>query len=175
MTARTLVAALALSLAMPLAAQAQAPTPPAIAEGTTIFGPQGNEVGKVTKISGSAVVVNTGTHTVGLDLSWITTTAKGPTIGYTREQLEAAVDAANEKAKAALDAALVSGSALRSSDGVALGTVKSVGEDGAVLVEGSDGDFSLPRDIFATDNEGLIVRITAQQLADARAKAVAAQ
>lgn len=73
-------------------------------------------------------------------------------------------------AQTKLASALVAGAAVRSSDGANVGTVKNVAADGTVTLEGSDRTFGLPKDVFTTDSQGLVLKITAQQLADALSK-----
>lgn len=76
----------------------------------------------------------------------------------------------NLQTKAKLDAALVAGSSLRSSDGAMVGKVKSINADGSVLIETPNQTFSLSRELFGTDDKGLILLITSQQLNEALKK-----
>lgn len=155
-------------------AQAQSVAAAGLKTGIMVYGPQGGEVGSIERIDGEVVVVNTGTHSAPLGSASFAKGEKGPVIGFTKAQLDAAIEAANQQAKAKLDATLVAGSALRSRDGVAVGTIKEVGEDGSVVIDGTDKTFSLKRELFGTDDQGLILLITAQQLADALGQSAAA-
>jgi hypothetical protein len=165
------VAGLALAAAPPALAQSIAEA--GVAVGVMVYGPQGNEVGPVENIQGDVVVINTGGNSAALAGSSFVKGPKGPVIGYTQEQLDEAVEGAKRAAQAKLDAALVPGAALRSSDGVAVGTIKALNEDGTILIEGTSQTFALARDAFAADETGPILRITAQQLTDALGKSAA--
>lgn len=157
-------------------ATAQTAGGPQLATGTVVFGPQGNEVGKIEQISGDVVVLNTGSLTAALPKTAFGKGQKGPQIMLTKAQLEEAVTAAQQQAAAKLDAALVPGAALASSDGVPVGKIKSLDADGQVVVEGTDRSFSLKKDLFSASETGVSLRITAQQLHDAvNASAPAAQ
>ncbi|WP_374528260.1 hypothetical protein [Novosphingobium sp.] len=167
------IAGLALTgIAVPVAAQSVAEA--GVTVGAMVYGPQGNEVGKVEKIDGEVVVVNTGAHSAALSGASFVKGPKGPVIGYTKAQLDDAIEGANQQAKAKLDAALVAGSALRTSDGVAVGTIKALNEDGSVVIEGTNQTFSLGRELFGTDDKGLILLITSQQLTEALSKSAPA-
>lgn len=139
--------------------------------GAKIYGPDGAEVGTVEKVEGGAVVVNTGTLTAALPADAFGTSDKGATIGWNKADLEAAVTAANDRAKAELDAALVAGADVYSSDAVLLGKVKELAEDGSVVVELASGPAALPRAQMALQDAKLTFRATA---ADVQAAAAAA-
>ncbi|MBS0482183.1 MAG: hypothetical protein JSR96_08505 [Proteobacteria bacterium] len=146
-----------------------------LAVGAMVYGPQGIEVGKIEKIDGDTVIVATGKNSAALARTSFANGEKGPVIGFTRDQLDTAVGEAQAKADAKVDAALVAGAAVHSSDGVAVGTVKTVNEDGTVVLEGKDRTFALKKDTFTTDTNGLALHITAKQLADALAQPPADQ
>ena len=139
--------------------------------GAKIYGPNGNEVGTVESVQGEAVVINTGTVTAALPANSFGTSDKGATIGWDKAELEAAVTAANDRAKAELDAALVAGADVYSSDAVLLGKVKELAEDGSVVVELTSGPAALPRAQMALQDAKLTFRATA---ADVQAAAAAA-
>jgi len=143
----------------------------AVTVGAKVYGPQGGEVGTIERIDNGVAVVNTGNLTANLPVDSFGEGENGPTIGWNKAELEQAVTAANEEAAAALAAALVAGSELYSVDGVLLGTVESVGEDGLVVVELDSGPISLPKAQMAVQAEKLTFLATA---ADVEA-AVAAQ
>ena len=127
----SLAAAAALALAG-VAVPAFAETP---AVGAKIYGSDGAEVGTVERVEGGNVVVNTGTLTAALPGDAFGTGDKGPTITLTKAELEAAITAANGDAQAQLDAALVAGADVYSTDAVLLGKVKELAADGSVVVE----------------------------------------
>lgn len=170
------LAALALIAAtgVPAAVQAQqavaTTAAPALNAGGKIFGPQGGEVGTIVRIDGGNVVVNTGRNEAALPAASFTAGPNGPMIGFTKQQLDQAIEAANSEAIAALDAALVTGSALRSNDGVALGSVAEVEGDN-VTVTLDSGPAMLNRGQFTTDDQGLVLRLSAAELAEALTQA----
>ena len=165
----TFAAAAALSLA--------ALSTPALAQdagltvGAKIYGPDGGEVGTIEKVEGDNVTVNTGNLTAALPSSTFGTGDKGPTIGWNKADLEAAISAANAQADAELDAAIVAGADVYSADAVLLGKIKEVPADGTVIVELASGPVALPRDQMALAAEKLTFRATA---ADVQAAAAAA-
>lgn len=63
---------------------------------------------------------------------------------------------------------------MRSSDGKPVGAVEKINPDGAVVLKDATRSFALPRDLFTVDAAGPVLRVTAQQLADAIAKSAAA-
>lgn len=157
---------------VPASAWAQAPAEAnqsaALSVGTTVYDPQGGEVGTIAEINGDVVVVDTGTNKATLGAASFAQGPNGPVIGATKADLDAAVEAAAAKAAAALDAALQVGAPVRSVDGVVLGNVASIDGENAVI-DYSGKKVTLKREYFATDGQGLIVRFTAQALSDALA------
>jgi hypothetical protein len=151
----------AAALTIPAAALAQ---DTGLVAGATVYGPQGNEVGTIEKIDAGNVVINTGEHSAALPGDSFGTSEKGPTLGLTKAQLVAAIEASMNKQDAALDAALVAGAALLSSDGLPMGTIKSVSEEGLVTVDRPEGMFALDKGAFAMDGEGLVMRMTKADL-----------
>jgi hypothetical protein len=143
----------------------------ALTVGAKIYGPDGAEVGTVEKVEGDAVVVNTGSLTAALPASSFGTGDKGATIGWNKADLEAAINSANGEAQAKLDAALVEGADVYSSDAVLLGKIKSLADDGSAVVELASGPVALPRAQMALDGDKLTFRATA---ADTLAAAAAA-
>lgn len=161
-----LAAALALAAA-PVTVLAQTAVP---VVGAVVFGPQGNEVGKVDSVTDAVVVVDTGKNKAALPASSFGSSPKGAVIGFTREQLDAAIEEAAQKAAAALDAALVAGATVRSQDGIEVGSIKEVNAEGNVVVDRAAGPIAMPKANFATDDKGPIIRMTAAQLEAAIAK-----
>lgn len=139
--------------------------------GAKIYGPNGGEIGIIEKIEGEAVVVNTGNVTAALPASSFGTSDKGPTLGWDKAELESAVTAANEQAAAQLNAAIVAGAEVYSSDAALLGKVTEVPADGSVIVELASGPVALPRAQMALQDSKLTFRATA---ADVQAAATAA-
>ena len=141
-----------------------------VAVGTKIYGSDGAEVGTVASIDGGNVLVDTGSVTAALPATTIGEGDKGPVIGWTKAELEAAVNEANQAAAAKLAAALVEGAEVYSSDNVLLGKISTVEED-LVVVALAGGPASLPRTQLAMPAD----KITFLATAAALEAAVAAQ
>jgi hypothetical protein len=141
-----------------------------VAVGARIYGPDGSEVGTIEGIEGGNVLVNTGSLTAALPADTLGEGADGPTIGWTRAELEAAVSEANQEAAEKLAAALVEGAEVYSTDDVLLGTVKAV-ESELVVVELASGPASLPKAQIAMQAD----KVTFLATAAALEAAVAAQ
>ena len=156
---RRLAAAAALALA---GVSATALAEPVV--GSTIFGSDGGEVGTVERVDGANVVINLGSVTAAMPASSIGENEKGPTIGWTKAELEAAVNEANAQAEAALAAALVTDAEIYSSDAVLLGKVKEITADDLVVVELASGPASLPRQQVALQDGKLTFLATAADL-----------
>jgi hypothetical protein len=164
----TLAAAAALAIAgvaTPALAQGAA-----VAVGAKVFGPDGSEVGTIEQVQGDNVVVNTGNLTAALPSSVFGEGENGPTIGWNKAQLEAAVNEANQAAEAQLQTAFVPEADLYSSDAQLLGKVKSVGEDTFVVTLAS-GEFTLPKEQVTMPSDKLTFLATAADLAAAVAQA----
>ncbi len=161
MKLRTLAAAAALAAAS-LSTVAVAQTTPAV--GTTIFGSDGAEVGTVASTDGTNVVINLGSVTAAMPVSSIGEGENGPMIGWTKAELEAAVNEANAQAQAELAAALVADAEVYSSDSVLLGKVKEVTADDLVVVELASGPASLPKQQMALQNGKVTFLATAADL-----------
>jgi hypothetical protein len=168
----TLAAAAALAIAgvsVPAFAQDAAPSA-AVAVGAKVFGPDGTEVGTIEKVQGANVIVNTGNLKAALPATVFGTGDKGPTIGWNKAQLEAAVTEANQASEAQLQAAFGPQADLYSSDSQLLGKITSVGTDTFVVALAS-GEFTLPREQVTMQNNKLTFLAKAADVA----AAVAAQ
>ena len=168
---KIIIATLFAAAAIPATAHAETQAPAAqaasaveIAVGTAIYGPDGTDVGTAEQVTDSVVVINTGTHSATLARDAFAAGDNGPVIGYTKAQLDEAVAAAIAQSEAKFAAALVPGAELKTTDGVTVGTVESVGEDGNVVIAREAGPIALARDQLGLDGETLIVRTTAAQL-----------
>lgn len=162
---------MALAEPAPTAAATAAATP---AVGATVFDPQGGEVGKITSVANGVAVIDTGKHKATVEFTSIAAGKPGPVIGYNRDQLNAAVEAASAQAAAALDAALVAGAEIKSQDGVAIGTVSKVDPAGTVVVERAGGKpVALPKDTLTMTNGTLSLLFTAAQFDEVVGKAAA--
>ncbi|AKH42031.1 preprotein translocase subunit YajC [Altererythrobacter atlanticus] len=133
--------------------------------GATVYGPQGGEVGTVEKIEGGNVIVNTGNLTATLPENVFGEGENGPTIGWNKADLENAIKSAEAEQQAAFEAALVPGHEIYSVDGILLGTVESVGEDGMVVVALTDADpVQLPKEQMTMAGEKLTFLATQADL-----------
>lgn len=143
----------------------------AVVVGATVFDPQGGEVGRIVALANGTAVIDTGTNKATVDLASIGSGKSGPVIGYTRAQLDAAVAAASSEASAALTAALVPGAEIKSQDGVVIGKVAKVADDGLVVVERANASpVSLPRDTLVVQDGALALMFTAAQFEAALGK-----
>jgi hypothetical protein len=134
-----------------------------VAVGTTIYGSDGAQVGTVERIDGPNVLVNTGSVTAALPSSTIGKGDNGPVIGWTKAELEAAVNEANQEAAAKLAAALVEGAEVYSSDNVLLGKITGI-EDNLVVVELAAGPASLPKQQIVMQADKVTCLATAADL-----------
>lgn len=161
----TTAAALALAgLAAPALGQVETTV------GTKIFGSDGGEVGTVQRVDGGNVVIDLGTVTAAVPASTIGEGEKGATIGWTKTELETAVNEANAQAAAALAAALATDAEVYSTDKVLLGTVKEITADDLVVVDLASGPASLPKQQMTLQDGKLTFLATA---ADVEAAATA--
>jgi hypothetical protein len=95
-TARAFLALLAIGVASPALAQenpAPAPAAPASAAkaGDTLYDKTGQVVGTVESINGQNAVISTASGKATIPLGALTSTSKGPTIGMTKAELDAAM------------------------------------------------------------------------------------
>ncbi len=156
-------AALLVFAAAPAVAQGEVD----LSTGATVYGPQGGVVGTIKQAANGAVVIDTGDNEATLSTDSFSKGEHGTTIGYTKAQLDEAVDAVEREQEAKLTAAIAVGAQLRSIDGMALGTVQSINEDGSVVVDNAGRTFALQRNQLATDDAGLISLFTAAQIEEA--------
>lgn len=169
----TLGAAILPTAVIAQAAPAAAQSGVSLTVGTTVYDPQGGEVGKIESVVGENAIVDTGTNKATLPKSAFGTGAKGPVISATKAQLDALVTASAAKADAALTAALVPGAEVRGKSGALVGTVKEVNGDQVVL-DRPGGLVTLLKPAFAAGPNGLVISITAAEL-EAAAKATSSQ
>lgn len=145
------------------------------AEGTMVYDAAGNEVGTIKSVAAPNFVIDTGKNSATLALASLGTGPKGPVIGFTRDQLDEAVEKAAADAAAALAAAIVVDAPVHASDGVTvIGKISEVAEADFVLDTGTT-KVKLPRAAVANGANGLFIGMTAQQFADATKGAAAGQ
>ncbi len=147
--------------------EAEAALAAALVTGAPVSTSDGVVVGTVGTVSGteSVVLVHNTAGEIALPRTQFTTDANGGAmLVFSEEQLNAAL-APRQEAAAAVAEALVAGAAVATSDGVAVGTVKEIGEDGTVVVERDSGPIAFPSDQFMVNAEGgLALRFTDEQL-----------
>ena len=148
----------------------------AIQPGADVRGVNGNSIlGKVKLADADGVVLTTPTGDVKLPRSAFFVGQAGLATSFTAEQFAAAMQEVNTAAAAddaAVDAALVAGTDVRSLKGAAvLGKVKSASADAVVVTTSSGDDVSLPRSAFLMAPTGLAAAYTADQFAAAVAQA----
>lgn len=137
-----------------------------VAVGATVYGPEGNVVGKIVTVENGQAVVDTGKHQVPLALESYGKSDKGPTITVTKVQLDTMVDQQLAELAAKRDAALVAGAQVKTADGATLGTIAKV--DGNNIVIDRDGEparkVTLLREHFDALDTGLTARLTLAQI-----------
>lgn len=154
--------------AAPQAAQAAAPT-----VGATIYDAQGAEVGKIESVANGNAVVNTGTNKVALPLASFGDGPKGPVLGMTKAELDAAAGKAQADASAQLQSQLTAGTAVFARDGTAsLGTVKAA-DASFVTLTTAKGEVKLPANAFASQNGKVVIGMTAAEFETAVGSAAA--
>ena len=133
-----------------------------VTAGTTVYGPEGNEVGTIESVADGVATLDTGAHKIGLPVDRFGRNAENQTtIAVTRDALNKMVEDQLAEAAAQLEAALVVGAPVVDVNGVSLGSVGKVeGED--VTVETEWGAFALKKANFQPGEAG----VTAQVLAD---------
>jgi hypothetical protein len=170
---KTIFAVGALSLASvsgaALAQDAAAPAATAVevTAGTTVYGPEGNEVGTVESVTDGVAALNTGKHTIGLPLDRFGENAEGQTtIAVGRDQLNTMVDEQLAEAAAQLDAVLVAGAQVVDVNGTPLGSVGAV-EGEEVTVETEWGAFALKKANFLPGEGHVTAQVQADQVKSA--------
>lgn len=159
-------AAVALGTAMiPTSASAQtsapapAPAPAGPTVGATVYDAQGAEVGKIESISGGNAVVFTGTNRGTIPLTSFGTSPKGPTLGMTRAELDAAATQAAAAAGDQLRARLTPGTEVRGTGGAVLAKVKALDGDNVVLTT-PKGEVRVPIAGVGVNAQGVFFNMT---------------
>jgi len=165
MNTRILAAALATAALSPIAAQAQSAAPTSAAPatqqaavaptvGAKVYGPDGVEAGTVEKVDAANAVVNTGTKRATLPLAAFGKNEKGLLISMSKAQLEAAVAAAETKTATTTSSALVANAPVKTSDGVAIGTVQKVEGDNVTLSLSDGKAITVTKQYLTTGADG---------------------
>lgn len=134
---------------------------PALAQdvGATVLGNDGAAIGTVNSNDGSTVLLAVGEYELALPTELFGTSDAGPTLNITRAELVQMHEAQLAEAAAALEAALVEGTAVVTADPQALGTITSIDGDNVIITRADESLVALPRTIFAVDAEGNLVAL----------------
>lgn len=178
MTRTTFLAAVAAVALVPGAASAQTPAPAAatgaaVTTGATVYDTSGATVGTVASTDGTNAVIDTGAVKAAVPLTSLAQGAKGPTLGMTKAQLDAAAGAQQQQATADFAGKLVPGAVVYGTGGAQLGTIKTVDADGITLTT-PQGEAKLPKNGFGPGPQGVTIGMTAAQLASAMGAAAPA-
>jgi len=150
--------ALAAAAAFTLATAAQAQMGPET--GATVYestdGEVGGVIGTIVQMDGETIVVDIDGMKASLPAGAFGEGPEGPVIAVTKAQLVQMLQAQNEQAVAARDAALVADAAVFDSEGAQIGTIQSVDGDSAVL-EMTEGAVTVQREQFAADQNGVLL------------------
>lgn len=141
------------------AAPAKAPNP---AIGDMVYGPSGNEIGRVTAMTDGNPIIDTGTHKVSIPPASFARDDKGLILSATKEQVDAFGQQAEDAAKAALAAAIVPGASVSGANGAPVGSIKSV-EAGLVELTTSNGAVKLPSTAFMMEKNVLKIGMTQEE------------
>lgn len=158
------LAATITALASPVA-QTPAAAPPqtsgagTIAVGTTVFDAQGAEVGKIESVAGGNAVIFTGTNRATIPLASFGKSPKGPTLGMTRAELDAAAAKAAVAATEQLRARLLPGTEVRGSAGAVIAKVKELDGDNVVLTT-PKGEVRVPLTGVGANTQGVFIGMT---------------
>ncbi len=162
--------------ATPSTATTAAPAP-ALAQGATVYDPQGGTVGTVESMQGEFVVLATAKSKARLPKSSFGAGAKGPVIAMTATQLDQAAAQAAPAAGASASAGtakpdVAKGAQVADTQGGAVGTIAEVDAQFATVTLTTGGKVRLPVTAFgAGENGGLRVAMTAAQLSAAASAA----
>lgn len=135
--------------------------------GATVYDASGAEVGKIKSVNAPNFVIDTGKNTATLALTALGTGPKGPVLGMTKVELDAAAEKAAAAAKAETAAAIFADAPVFAADGTTqLGKVAEVTDTEFVLDAGAVR-VKLPKTSVAKGTSGLMIGMTAQAFADA--------
>ena len=141
-----------------------------VAIGATVNDTQGGQVGTIDSVTNGVAVVNTGTNKVGVPVASFAVTEKGPVLGMTKAQLDAAAGQAAAAAASELKAQLTPGAAVYGSAGASVGTIKEA-DDQYVTITIPKGPVKLPIAAFSKGPSGPQIAMTAADLDKAVAAA----
>ena len=149
------LASAALFAASPAFAQADG-----FAVGTEVLDSSGNAVGTVTAVSGDVVTVKTDKLDANLGKASFAQQDGKLYIGMSQADLNAAV----ESDKAAAEASLAVGAAVKDSAGAAAGTIEAIDAEFVTLKLASGKSVRMPRNGIAGSSAGAVVGLSAAEL-----------
>lgn len=132
---------------------------PALAQdvGDTVMGNDGNAIGTVAQTNEQAVLLSVDEYQIALPANLFGEGETGPTLNVTKAQLVQMHEQQLAEAEAALAAALVEGAAVVTADPQPLGTVDTIDEANVVIVREDESKVTLPKEMFAVDQNGALV------------------
>ena len=154
---------LAAAAAVLWATIAIAAAPTGVIKGATVYDGTGAVVGTIDSVTETAAVVSTGSTRVTLGFGSFAPSDKGPVIGMTRAQLEAAAANALAQGSADVKALLSVGAVVYGTDGAQAATVESFDEQNATLAVGTS-KARLPLSAFSKGAMGLEIAMNAAEL-----------
>jgi hypothetical protein len=155
-------------------APAPSAAPGAPRQGATVFDTSGAVVGTIENIENQFALLATTKSKVRLPLSSFAAGPKGPVLGMTAAQVDAAASAAAVPKPAATPPVLTPGTAVSDSSGASVGTIDSVANGLVTVVTTSKNKVRLPASGFANaPNGGVMIGMTAAQLDAAAGQAAA--
>lgn len=138
----------------------------AVKAGATVYDAQGGVVGTIASTDGTNAVVDTGSVKAGIALSSFGSSPKGPTLGLTKAELEAAAGQQAQASAADFKTKMVPGATVYGTAGNELGTIKAVDSQFVTLTT-PHGDARLPITGFGPGAKGVTIGLTDAQLAAA--------
>ena len=138
--------------------------------GATIYGNDGIAVGTVTEVNDQVVVIDTGTHKAPVPVGMVFDGDKGKSVNATKAEVDTMMDERMAQANAARDAKLVTGAAVVSVGGRAVGKLGAVdlAADSIAVIADQGATFPLKKEHFAVNPQGqLTVLYSKDQIAAA--------
>lgn len=138
---------------------AQAQARAGVQAGAMVYDAQQAEVGKIESVANGNAVVFTGTHRATIPLASFGIGPKGPTLGMTRAELDAAAVGAAAAATEQLRARLTPGTQVRGKAGAVIATVKTLEGDNVVLSTGNS-EVRVPLSGMGLNTQGVFIGMT---------------
>lgn len=142
--------------------------------GATVYGNDGVAIGTIESINGETAILVVDGMKAPIPSAAIGTGEQGASLNATKAQIVGMLQAAQQQAIAARDAALVVGAEAMTAKHAPLGTVLEINGDNVIIARGGDemDKVTLLREHFAADANGALMALLTNAQIDA---AVAAQ